>query len=509
MVCLQKLAPAFWHGELTEGEEFTWKHLVASGCCMRTESKVLHLEARIMEMKHATTSACASRTMFFCPNGTNLRTLLEEGVTNDFPDLLDSHHGSSLDAKLESMARKNIFFLRDAFHYMVRKLENLNTTPLCWDSDLILTEQQLGLIGKMSETYQAAISDLDQIINTPAMEETQDEINRIKSEVETSGNSKSFPNLTMFLQSLCQYWEDQADLVLNKTWFNVRNQLIQVESKTLRQIMCQPLLSFSLFDVFSFPQTSVDLSINDNSIITRVERLSPDSSTILFPNARTIIKRDGIVSFSKVFLRSTDLMHFAGFLHRSYREFDILWGRLDGAEAMCKVLSNTVKEEIYREERDSKHMVKELNNLQGLRNLSFHQIPKTTTTATGTEGGLAENSRGQAQPAHQIKCCKIMKKKQPLDTLHADPTKLKMHSCLAIKAVLNDMDLPSLSSEEADISGVAHDVEAGPAPGPAQGSKHQSNDGFFQDVENKAFVQRLKQEVENQLAQVRESGGEY
>ena len=267
---------------------------------------------------------------------------------------------------------------------------------------------------------------------------------------------------------------------------------MEIKCPVTRQVICQPLLAFSLFDVFSFPQLAQALSTYDNSIITRVERLSPDSSSVLFPNARAKIKQDGLVSFSRVFLRSTDLAHFAGFLHRSYREFDILWGRLDGAEAMCRVLSNAVKEEIYREQRDTNNMVREMNNLQNLRNTS---LPPAATEKPS-------DANLNAVFPQQSECRKVLKEKKPLDSPNCDPTNLSLFSCLALQAVLNEMaseNAGSLTNTTGQDLHTTGDLEMGMAD-----ARENNKEEFFQAPENKEFVRRLKGEVDNELAKILE-----
>lgn len=98
----------------------------------------------------------------------------------------------------------------------------------------------------------------------------------------------------------------------------------KVRDTSLRQSVLADYAGFALYDVLL---TSGGSDMQDTDPLTRlrIERISPEDSLGL---------KDQFQG-----LRSRDLMSFAGFFNRSFREHDYLWGRLNGADRCVDLLS--------------------------------------------------------------------------------------------------------------------------------------------------------------------------
>ena len=83
-------------------------------------------------------------------------------------------------------------------------------------------------------------------------------------------------------------------------------------------------IGFPFWDVWTFP-ISEWRAVDEHREI-RVDRISPDDAALL---------RNGASGR----LMGADYRHFAGFLSRSRREHDYLWGRLHGAERLIDLLA--------------------------------------------------------------------------------------------------------------------------------------------------------------------------
>ena len=98
----------------------------------------------------------------------------------------------------------------------------------------------------------------------------------------------------------------------------------QLDAAALRDSVLADYAGFALYDVLL---TSGGTNMHDADPLTRlrIERISPEDS-------------DGLRKHFQG-LRSSDLMSFAGFFNRSFREHDYLWGRLNGADRSVDLLS--------------------------------------------------------------------------------------------------------------------------------------------------------------------------
>ncbi len=96
----------------------------------------------------------------------------------------------------------------------------------------------------------------------------------------------------------------------------------------LRNELLVNYLGFSFWDVWTLPMSEWHELEEHREI--RVDRISPADATCLETGPR---------------LKGTKLRHFAGFLSRSIRENDYLWGRLNGAERLIDIVCNAAEAE--------------------------------------------------------------------------------------------------------------------------------------------------------------------
>jgi hypothetical protein len=85
-------------------------------------------------------------------------------------------------------------------------------------------------------------------------------------------------------------------------------------------------IGFPFWDVWTYP-ISEWRAVEEHREI-RVDRISP---------VDTVLLRNGVHATR---LKGAEFKHFAGFLSRSRREHDYLWGRLDAAERLIDIVSD-------------------------------------------------------------------------------------------------------------------------------------------------------------------------
>jgi patatin-related protein len=88
------------------------------------------------------------------------------------------------------------------------------------------------------------------------------------------------------------------------------------------ECMCHYYRSFDDYDMISFP-VLYDLEVGEAAVV-EIFRVSPEDATALIDERKTKCRK----------LAGTALGHFGAFLEKLWRENDILWGRLDGAERL-------------------------------------------------------------------------------------------------------------------------------------------------------------------------------
>jgi len=94
----------------------------------------------------------------------------------------------------------------------------------------------------------------------------------------------------------------------------------------LRHEVLTYYIGFPFWDAWTFP-ISEWRAVEEHREI-RVDRISPDDAVLLRNEA------------SATRLKGAEFRHFAGFLSRSRREHDYLWGRLHGAERLIDIVCN-------------------------------------------------------------------------------------------------------------------------------------------------------------------------
>ena len=116
----------------------------------------------------------------------------------------------------------------------------------------------------------------------------------------------------------------------------------------------------------------------------RVDRISPVDAVSL---------RMGTVNST---LKGAELRHFAGFLSRSLRESDYLWGRLDGAERLIDIVCDAAGADFALDPVDIKR-IKTLTFRSILdaeeKHLQDKSLVPTIRAAINAESGEAANAR--------------------------------------------------------------------------------------------------------------------
>jgi len=142
-------------------------------------------------------------------------------------------------------------------------------------------------------------------------------------------------------ESLSDRVDDIMDQLANELGLNtIDHELDAIAGSALDRSLPQAFrhevvlhyVGFALWDVLTFTLPDWrDLGEHDE---IRVDRVSPVDAVSL---------RSGAASAT---LRGAELRHFAGFLSRSLRESDYLWGRLDGAERLIDIICDAASPDI-------------------------------------------------------------------------------------------------------------------------------------------------------------------
>ena len=85
---------------------------------------------------------------------------------------------------------------------------------------------------------------------------------------------------------------------------------------------------FPFWDVWTYPMN--EWQVREEHRETRIDRISPADASLLHNGVSTRLK-------------GAELKHFAGFLSRSRREHDYLWGRLHGAERLIDIIADAAR----------------------------------------------------------------------------------------------------------------------------------------------------------------------
>jgi len=108
-------------------------------------------------------------------------------------------------------------------------------------------------------------------------------------------------------------------------------------SSDVRDSLLNRYLGFALWDGILFP--TISLSELPQLSPIPVAQFSPLTATALTPPA----EKDGT---EPVKLKGIPVKHFAAFFAAEYRENDYLWGRLDGAVLILRMLSDVARKHV-------------------------------------------------------------------------------------------------------------------------------------------------------------------
>jgi patatin-related protein len=114
----------------------------------------------------------------------------------------------------------------------------------------------------------------------------------------------------------------------------------------VREFLWRYFSQFDDFDQISFP-IMYGLEEGESDVV-EVIRISPEDATTLINERRE--KKESADGVGRRKLAGTALHHFGAFLDRTWRQNDIMWGRLDGAERLITaLLPNLVDEDVRNE----------------------------------------------------------------------------------------------------------------------------------------------------------------
>src|SRR5262249_40357341 len=118
-------------------------------------------------------------------------------------------------------------------------------------------------------------------------------------------------------------------------------------------------LGFPYWDILVYPVQAL-ANVGERDAV-EVVRMSPREATLLWPSTSNESKLKGVILF-----------HFGAFLRRDYRENDYLWGRLDAAELLIKLVlrgGDTAAERSLQLEAFEAVLREEKPSLRGVRPL--------------------------------------------------------------------------------------------------------------------------------------------
>jgi patatin-related protein len=113
-----------------------------------------------------------------------------------------------------------------------------------------------------------------------------------------------------------------------------------------REYLWRYFSQFDDFDQISFP---ILYGVEEGeSDVVEVIRVSPEDATSLINERRE--RKDSADGVGRRKLAGTALHHFGAFLDRTWRQNDIMWGRLDGAERLITALLPDLSDKAVRDE---------------------------------------------------------------------------------------------------------------------------------------------------------------
>lgn len=128
-----------------------------------------------------------------------------------------------------------------------------------------------------------------------------------------------------------------------------------------------------LFDAFEF----IDMHLYPACILASVGEAEPIETVRVSPDAATYYKQGDNVVEEK--LAGEMLMHFSAFLKQTWRENDLIWGRLDAAEVIARTLvsdssSGKRKQKSYIKKLGQNIIQEELDSILKRRKTEIHRL---------------------------------------------------------------------------------------------------------------------------------------
>jgi patatin-related protein len=141
-----------------------------------------------------------------------------------------------------------------------------------------------------------------------------------------------------------------------------------------REYLWRYFSQFDDFDQISFPiMYGVEQGESD---VVEVIRISPEDATTLINERRE--KSESADGVGRRKLAGTALHHFGAFLDRTWRQNDIMWGRLDGAERLITSLLPNPEDEKVR-----KALIKEAHTAILIEEMSPANVEQLRTLVSG------------------------------------------------------------------------------------------------------------------------------
>jgi patatin-related protein len=206
--------------------------------------------------------------------------------------------------------------------------------------------------------------------------------------------------------AFAQSFQDAADelreqlkqTVVDPTWLHCRQLLratetlpqgdkscplpdpLSAHSNSVREYLWRYCSQFDDFDQITFP-IAYGTDVGEANVV-EVIRISPEDAVNLINERRE--QRDSPDGTGRRKLAGTALHHFGAFLDRTWRQNDIMWGRLDGAERVITALlpdpiNEGVRNELIRQAHTA-ILIEELpiENRKELRTLMSHALVRAS-----------------------------------------------------------------------------------------------------------------------------------
>ena len=315
-----------------------------------------YLVERGQDASRALTELFASRRWLNVPRDSEESDLLYKRISENFVFERAPRLKSQGD-----MVNQNLWFVRDALVF-TNKL--LSDTCYVNGNEHEFEDPRIGYRSRAIDLITTAIRDLDNLVEYLRIPECLADLNaRDRDEahnvlMETRNHIQQVYERVRHVQRMqldntdlsraLRRFELQANLIADHILKRLLKDMFQ-NDRHIEFEFRRVLQGFWYYDLKMF--RSRTMQEEDTEFV--VKRLSPDDSFVLFGRERSGWRWQGLSS-ADVLLRCSDKAHFAGFFERSFRENDMMWGHLDGVEAMCQLICEVVDTQVDRENNDRK-----------------------------------------------------------------------------------------------------------------------------------------------------------